>query len=317
MSERRDSSVSETSSTLSEFVRRRYAGEVPIFGGDPRTGAAEFSSSLSTTVNTQLVSALTGINETLRRLDLRGQVSALRTPPRPVRIRNMDPSEDELREAAELDDDKIRLLLDASLVDVRDTAKYFALLSVARESIKKKQAATEVSRMRKAAALRQDFIVTDDEVEAAHGSNLSEVDLFAERLGFVDDVGKRLVRRALVHESRFAGRATNRALALVGDAALAMLLKEHAFDMQVSVGDTSGLLQATQNNAVLRDLGVKIKLDAYICSGVNIDTGSRSVMATAVEAVYGAAYMHGGMEFVRKLNKEDIVVCDFTRMFTK
>jgi len=315
--ERRESSASEASSTLSEFVRRRFAGDVPLFGGDPRVGAAELGASAANSFNAQLANALTGINDTLRSMDVRSHASVLRSPPtlRPPQMRNLDPSGDELRDALELDDDKIRLLLDSSLVETRDVARYYALLSVARDGLRKKQAALEVSRQRKVVSMKIDFAVSGEEIAAAFGSQMTSVKELAGRLGLESETGVALLSRALVHDSRFGGRSTNRPLALVGDTALALMLKEKAFERGVSVGDASGALQATQSNVVLRDVGVRYKLDQYVLAGVNIDVTSRNVMSTVVEAIFGVLYMEEGMGAVRRVNAEELVVCEFDRMF--
>ena len=141
---------------------------------------------------------------------------------------------------------------------------------------------------------------------------MTEVDplvAFARRLGhaFADPD---LLTRALTHPSwanEHPPAGDNESLALLGDAALALVVAEHL--LRVRPDAPVGVL--TQERAALvsganlarwaadLDLGDRLRLGR----GLERDGGRtlESVLATALEAVLGALYLEGGLDAVRRV----------------
>jgi ribonuclease III len=132
---------------------------------------------------------------------------------------------------------------------------------------------------------------------------------FTRRLGHVF-ADPDLLTRALTHPSwanEHPPAGDNESLALLGDAALALVVAEHL--LRVTPDAPVGAL--TQERAALvsganlarwaaaLDLGDRLRLGR----GLERDGGRtlESVLATALEAVLGALYLEGGLDAVRRV----------------
>jgi ribonuclease-3 len=119
-----------------------------------------------------------------------------------------------------------------------------------------------------------------------------------------------LLTRALTHPSwanEHPPAGDNESLALLGDAALALVVAEHL----LRVGPDAPVGALTQERAALvsganlarwaadLDLGDRLRLGR----GLERDGGRtlESVLATALEAVLGALYLEGGLDAVRRV----------------
>ena len=141
---------------------------------------------------------------------------------------------------------------------------------------------------------------------------MTEADPLAElsrRLGhaFADS---RLLERALTHSSyanEHPPASDNEGLALLGDAALALVVAEHL--LEVMPGAPVGVLTpgraALVSGANLARWAGELGLGELVRLGRGEEqTGGRareSVLATALEAVLGAVYLEGGVAAVRRI----------------
>lgn len=119
-----------------------------------------------------------------------------------------------------------------------------------------------------------------------------------------------LLVRALTHSS-YANEhppgGDNESLALLGDAALALVVAEHLLrlDPEATVGTlTQGRAALVSGENLARwaaDLGLGDRL--RLGRGLERDGGRslESVLATALEAVLGALYLEGGLDAVRRV----------------
>lgn len=309
MDNRRQSIGSDASTTLSSFVRRRFNGEVPIFGGDVRTGVAEVTRAVSNTVQTNMATALLAMSQALVTMsnsteDTGASISMQDN----TRIDHVRYDQSDLLKCADLDDDQLRLLLDASVVSTQQAKAFQSLIYATRDAVRKKKTSLELEDMRKTALLAIDYSLRDDELENVLGSKTSMIREYAFRLGFVDDAYIKLVERAFIHDSATNGRITNRSLALVGDASLSLLLRKRGYACNLPVSRISQLSQRMLSNIALRDIGLKAALHHMIVVGANTDSSSRTIVATTVEALFGAAEIAGGEGFVRSLNDEHLTL---------
>jgi ribonuclease III len=132
---------------------------------------------------------------------------------------------------------------------------------------------------------------------------------FTRRLGhaFADPD---LLTRALTHPSwanEHPPAGDNESLALLGDAALALVVAEHLLRVRpdAPVGALTQERAALVSGANLArwaatlDLGDRLRLGR----GLERDGGRtlESVLATALEAVLGALYLEGGLDAVRRV----------------
>lgn len=312
MDNRRQSIDSGASTTLSSFVRRRFNGEVPIFGGDVRTGVAEVTHAVTNTVQTNLATALLAMSQALVTMN-----QSVGNETQTIRMEDncfedhKPYDQTELLKCAELDDDQLRLLLDASVVSTQQAKSFQALIYATRDAVRKKKASIELDNARKTALLSIDYSLRDDELEHVLGEKVSAIRQYAFQLGFVGDPYVRLVERAFIHDSATNGRSTNRSLALIGDASLSLMLRKKGYACNLPVSKISQLSQRLLTNVALRDVGLKSHLHHLIVVGANTDSSSRTILATTVEALFGAAELAGGEEHVHKLNNENLIVCDF------
>lgn len=117
-----------------------------------------------------------------------------------------------------------------------------------------------------------------------------------------------LLVQALTHASyanEHPPAAHAEALALLGDAALGLVVTEHlwARDPGAAVGDLTQQRAALVSGATLARWAVGLELGALLRLGRGEDlTGGRareSILATTLEALLGALYLDGGLPAVR------------------
>lgn len=119
-----------------------------------------------------------------------------------------------------------------------------------------------------------------------------------------------LLERALTHAS-YANEhpplPDHEPLALLGDAALGLVVAEHLFaeDPTAPVGVLTPRRAALVSGANLARWAVDLDLGAELRLGRGEEqTGGRgreSILATTLEAVLGAVYLEGGLEEVRRI----------------
>jgi ribonuclease-3 len=119
-----------------------------------------------------------------------------------------------------------------------------------------------------------------------------------------------LLIRALTHAS-YANEhpplASNEALALVGDAALGLVVAEHVFAMDpgASVGVLTPRRAELVSGANLARWATELGLGSLVRLGRGEDqTGGRareSILATTLEALLGAIYLEAGIPAVRRV----------------
>jgi ribonuclease-3 len=144
--------------------------------------------------------------------------------------------------------------------------------------------------------------------ETPEGLDPGPVAALERRLGcrFLDPA---LLERALTHAS-FANehppRPDNEALALLGDAALGVVVAEHLFvaNPLAPVGVLTPQRAALVSGANLARWASELELGTLLRLGRGEDqTGGRtreSILATTMEAVLGAVYLEGGLAAVRE-----------------
>ncbi len=117
-----------------------------------------------------------------------------------------------------------------------------------------------------------------------------------------------LLERALTHSSwanEHPPAGHNEALALLGDAALGLVVAEHlrALDPDAPVGVLTPRRADIVSGANLARWATRLDLGPLLRLGRGEDqTGGRereSILATALEAVLGVIYLEGGLDAVR------------------
>ncbi len=117
-----------------------------------------------------------------------------------------------------------------------------------------------------------------------------------------------LLERALTHASyanEHPPAASHEALALLGDAALALVVAEHLLgeDPEASVGVLTPRRAALVSGERLARWAAELDLGALLRLGRGeAQTGGRereSILASALEAVLGVVYLEGGLAGVR------------------
>jgi ribonuclease-3 len=131
----------------------------------------------------------------------------------------------------------------------------------------------------------------------------------AVRLGYrFDDPD--LLDLALTHRSYCAehpGHLSNERLEFLGDAVLGMVVTDHIFTAYPGMpeGELAKLRASVVSAAALAELASELELGAAVRLGKGeaASGGGRkpSILADALEAVFGAVYLDGGMEAVRPL----------------
>jgi len=130
--------------------------------------------------------------------------------------------------------------------------------------------------------------------------------VLAERLGVERSLGEHL-RTALVHPSYTPehGVPSNQRLEFLGDAVLDLVCAEVLFaeNPEMNEGDMSKARIALVNETVLAELAQELELADMLLMGRGADqAGDRfkpSVLSDAMEAIFGALYLAGGLETVR------------------
>ena len=117
------------------------------------------------------------------------------------------------------------------------------------------------------------------------------------------DVG--LFHRALTHRS--ATGANNERLEFLGDAVLDLVISEAVFDARPAAqeGDLSKLRSSLVKDTTLAALASDLGIGAYLVlgSGEQKSGGHRreSILADALEAIFGAVYLDSGIETARQM----------------
>ena len=118
-----------------------------------------------------------------------------------------------------------------------------------------------------------------------------------------NDVG--LFHQALTHRS--ATGANNERLEFLGDAVLDLVISEVVFDARPAApeGDLSKLRSSLVKDSTLAELASDLGIGAYLVlgSGEQKSGGHRreSILADALEAIFGAVYLDSGIETARQM----------------
>ena len=109
-----------------------------------------------------------------------------------------------------------------------------------------------------------------------------------------------LLALALSHRS--IGRLNNERLEFLGDSILNFVVSAHLFDLKTndSEGDLTRLRARIVRGDTLAEMAAELKLGDYIRLGEGeLKSGGykrNSILANALEAIYGAIYLDGGFE---------------------
>lgn len=119
------------------------------------------------------------------------------------------------------------------------------------------------------------------------------------------------IEQALTHPSysheQDGGTPDNQRLEFLGDAALGLAAAEALYERHPNApeGDLTRLRSAVTSTKALARIAARIKLGDFIRLGRGeLNSGGRerpTILADALEAVVGAAFLHGGMRAVRKI----------------
>lgn len=114
-----------------------------------------------------------------------------------------------------------------------------------------------------------------------------------------------LLTRALTHRSR--GSENNERLEFLGDSVLNLVVSAHLFDRfpDLSEGDLTRLRASLVNKPSLAALARELSLGQYLQLGEGeLRSGGfdrDSILADGMEAVFGAIYLDGGLDEVRRV----------------
>ena len=123
---------------------------------------------------------------------------------------------------------------------------------------------------------------------------------------------RELLSEALIHSSyanehRCAGISCNERLEFLGDSVLGFVTAEFLFRMypQLPEGDLTRMRAALVCEQSLYEVARMLELGQYLKLGKGEEAGGgrerQSILADAVEAVFAAVYLDGGMEQIRSL----------------
>lgn len=276
-----------------------------MWGGDPLTGATELGQAvLHTAQSAQLTTALHKLTNVLTGLTI--NTGGAQQGGRAVPIftySNVD-DDDEFGAVADLDEEKLLLLLDASKVKPEHVNAYYKLVASARKGVIKKREACRMADIKRKAVRSGSMDVPDDEI----GYDAGKIQALRDKTGIGPAVSDVALARAVTHHSVYSGRETNKRLAITGDTVLRLLLITFCHHGNQSGSVYSDLVTTTQTNSALRDIGVRFGLQEHVMYDGNMDATSKDVMATVVEALFGTVYMAEGMPGVEKLNEVLTVV---------
>lgn len=120
-----------------------------------------------------------------------------------------------------------------------------------------------------------------------------------------------LMQDALTHRSR--GRCNNERLEFLGDSILNFVVASRLYELRPedTEGDLSRLRSRVVRGDTLADLARKINLGDHVLLGEGeLKSGGfvrRSILADALEAIFGAIYLDGGFEACARVIRE---ICD-------
>jgi ribonuclease-3 len=130
---------------------------------------------------------------------------------------------------------------------------------------------------------------------------------------------KRLLAKALSHRSSVTDGLANERLEYLGDAILGLVVSEFLFRKypDYNEGNLTKIKAALVNEAMLSKVAYTIQLGQYVfLSPEEEKSGGRlkpSIIADAMEAVFGAVYLDGGLEPVGKVIAK-LLLNDFERL---
>lgn len=116
-----------------------------------------------------------------------------------------------------------------------------------------------------------------------------------------------LTHKSFHHENPDEAPSHNERLEFLGDSVLGLVVVEHLFrfDRNYSESTMSKIKSYLVKESVLADIAKDISLGEYLRLGKGeIETGGRekrSILANAMEAVFGAIYLDGGYERTRDI----------------
>jgi len=275
--------VSDTSG-LTDFVTRRMKGEVPLLGGNPLTGAAELYEATKYSISSSL----------------KGRTKILMVNP----VEMPSP----LRDAAALDMDKIQLLIEHSELSIADVSKYLTLIKETQRIIERKESALNVIRVHASGPVYMDSAIYEYksvfELCVGVGSNciptalLWEVRKLERRIGYTFRSPTMAVM-AITHDSVTPGGESNRVLAHIGDNVFKCITGLSIYARDGVVVEVDRVIQQYQNNSAFRDAGLNLGLQEFIRAAKGIDTSTKRIMATVVEALGGAIWIDSEYNLVK------------------
>lgn len=116
-----------------------------------------------------------------------------------------------------------------------------------------------------------------------------------------------LTHRSFHHEHPRKARSYNERLEFLGDSVLALVIVEYIFRCEKELSESlmAKIKSYLVRGSVLSEIAAELSLGDYIRLGKGEEDtggrGKRSILADALEAVIGAAYLDGGYENVRKV----------------
>lgn len=120
-----------------------------------------------------------------------------------------------------------------------------------------------------------------------------------------------LLKDALTHRSR--GRCNNERLEFLGDSVLNFVVASRLYELRPedTEGDLSRLRSRVVRGDTLAELASRLKLGEHVLLGESeLKSGGhlrRSILANALEAVFGAIYLDGGFDACAAVIRE---ICD-------
>jgi ribonuclease-3 len=144
-----------------------------------------------------------------------------------------------------------------------------------------------------------------------HVSSSRNIESLEKNLGYSfksrDLIFEALTHRSFHHENPQQAPSYNERLEFLGDSVLALVIVEHVFhsDQRFTESEMSKIKSYLVRGALLSEIAAEIRLGGYLFLGKGEeDTGGRrkrSILADALEAVFGALYLDGGYETARRV----------------
>jgi dsRNA-specific ribonuclease len=259
-------------------------GEVPLLGGNPLTGAAE----LYEATKFSIASSLKGRTKVL-------MVNPVEMP-------------SPLRDAAALDMDKIQVLIEHSELSIADVSKYLTLIKETQRIIERKESALNVIRVHAMGPIYMDSAIYEykSAFELCMGEGedcyptalLWDVRKLEDRIGYTFR-SPTLAVMAITHDLMTPGGESNRVLAHVGDSTFRCITGLSIYARDGVVVEVDRVIQQYQNNVAFRDAGISLGLQEFIRAAKGIDTSTKRIMATVVEALCGAIWIDSEYNLVK------------------